>query len=382
MHDSQIANGRAPTVELGSIRLWDTGTTWREIEKVQDVYDWSTTDRAVTHARAAGYRPLLVLGQTPQFHATNDPPTFEAYGDGATSMPRIAAWKNYVTAAAKQYGVTVDYQIWNEPNVINYWSGTVSQMAKLTATAHAAISKVAGRKATVVAPAFPLRLEGQRTWFKKYWAAKVNRQGMASYVDVVAVNLYPLEDQAPEASMKLLRFAKRALPKAARSKPMWNTEINYGLRGGPAAKEISDAKQAAFVARTLLLNAGSPIRRVFWYSWAQGPIANTHLVEDDRITLTRGGHAWEVARGWLAGTDMRPCKQVARGELKGLYTCTARKGRSEVRRFYWKPSGKAVSIKTVPSTTSWTDLDGDRTARKGSFRINVSQSPVMVTSRK
>lgn len=381
MHDGAIGSGSVPGVKLGSIRLWDSGTAWRQIETAPAVYDWSTVDSAVDTARNAGLRPMLVLGQTPRFWA-EDPMAPGAYGDGASSMPNIDAWKRYVSAAAKRYGNQVDYQIWNEPNVINYWTGSVSQMAKLTATASQKITKAAGRKATVVAPAMPLRLGMQQKWYKKYWSAKVGGKSMASFVDVVSANLYPLADQGPEASMKLLKFAKRTLPRAARSKPIWNTEINYGLLGGPTAKEIPDAKQAAFVARTLVLNAASPIRRVYWYAWAVGHIANTHLVEDDRTTLTRAGRAWQVSRGWVNGTNVKNCRSASKGKLKGTYTCTAKKGKREVRRIYWKPSGQAVKIKTHRTTKSWTNLSGNTTRRTGRYRLKVGQSPVMVTSRR
>jgi hypothetical protein len=381
MHDNQISNGEIPGVPLGAIRLWDAGTSWRQIETLPGSYDFSVIDRAVNYAVAAGIRPLVVLGQTPQFYAEN-PMASGAYGDGASSMPQLDAWKAYVSAVASRYGAGVDYQIWNEPNVINYWSGTVAQMAQLTASASQVITKVAGSNATVVGPGFPLRLTYQQKWFKKYWSAKSGGKGMASYVDVVAVHLYPAANEAPEASMKLLSFAKGALPKAARKLPVWNTEINYGLRGGPPAKKISEARQASFVARTLLLNAASPVRRMYWYAWAQGGIANTHLVLNDRTTLTKGGRAWREVRDWLIGTTTKSCSPARSGKLKGLYTCSARKSKTEMRRFYWKPSGKAVKISTNKTTKTWTDLRGHTTHHKGKFQIKVGESPIMVTSRR
>ncbi len=379
MHDERIASGLVPTVRHGSIRLAGAGLPWRLIEKEPSVYDWSRVDTAVETARDAGLRPMLILSQTPSFWAQDE----TAPGDGATSMPNIGAWKRFARAAARRYGATIDYQLWNEPNVVNFWTGSVGQMAKLTATGSQVI-RSAAPKATVVAPSFPLRLKSQRKWFTQYWAAKVDGKGMASYVDVVAVHPYPLPDQGPEASMRLVGFAKRALPRAARGKPMWSTEINYGLPtgGGDEAKEIPEARQAAFVARTLVLNAASSISRVYWFSWGIGPIANTHLAEDDGTTLTRAGRAWQVAHGWLAGTNVKGCKKASEGRFKGLYTCTARKSRREVRRFYWMPSGTAVTITTPRTTTSWTDLTGDTTTRKGRFRIKIGKSPIMVTSRR
>lgn len=379
MTDERIASGLVPNVRLGSIRLGAAGLNWRLIETEPSVYDWSRVDTAVETARDAGLRPLLILGQTPPFWARDE----TAPGDGRTSMPKINAWKRYVRAAARRYRATIDYQLWNEPNVVNFWTGSVRQMARLTATGSRAIRKAAP-KATVVAPSFPLRLRSQRTWFTQYWAARVDGRGMARYVDVVAVHPYPLAGQRPEASMKLVGLAKRALPRAARGKLMWSTEINYGLPTGVggSAKKIPQARQAAYVARTLVLNAARSISRVYWFSWGVGPVANTHLAEDDGTTLTRAGRAWEVAHGWLAGTHVKGCKTASEGRFKGLYTCTARKSRREVRRFYWMPSGTAVRITTPRTTRSWTALTGDTTTRSGRFRIKVGKSPIMVSSRR
>ncbi|CAI9403322.1 hypothetical protein HIDPHFAB_03957 [Nocardioides sp. T2.26MG-1] len=380
MHDANIAGGSVPGVTVGSVRLWDTGTSWRQIEKRPGRFDFRALDKAVNTARDAGLRPMIVLGQTPRFHASK-PKAAGWYGKGASSMPtKISAWKSYVTKVAKRYKTSVDYQIWNEPNVVGFWSGSVSQMAQLTAVGSAAINKAVGRTATIVAPSFPLRLASQRAWFKKYWASKVGGKGIAAMVDVVSVNPYPLANQAPEASVTLLSLAKRALPQQARRKPMWNTEINYGLRGGATAKQIPDARQAAYVARTLLLNAGASVKRVYWYSWRINGIANTHLVENDGTTLTPGGRAWEVARSWIVDADLTSCAVTGTGQLKGLYTCTVRVGADEVRRIYWKPTGSAVQVTTSATTTSWTDLGGTTTTHVGPTTLTVGGAPVMVSS--
>jgi hypothetical protein len=387
MHDTQIVNGSVPTVKVGSIRLWDTGTRWVDIETqaptspllpgqpVQRHYDGiGKLDAAVTNAQNAGLRPLVVLGQTPSYYAS-----------APSGMPNdLSAWTDYVSFLASRYGTSVDYQIWNEPNISQFWSGTPAQMATLTAAASRTLDSVLGSQATVVAPGFPLRMKYQRTWFKQYWAQKVSGNGMASYVDVVALHLYPLAGGAPETSMTLLKQARSALPDAARKKPEWNTEVNYGLESGGTggSKDISNAKQAAYVARTLLLNAGSPIRRMYWYSWAD-PIGNTRLAEADRTTLTRAGKAWQrVSQDWMIGTKFGSCSVIKSGKSKGVWTCKAKKSRKETRRFYWKPSGRAASISTVKTARSWTELKGRPHKRKGSYTIKVGQSPIMVTSRR
>ena len=130
MHDFNPVSWPAATV--GTVRLWDSGVTWRDIEPSNGVFDFSRLDAQVDSARANGARVLLVLGQTPRFHATK-PGRRGSYGPGAASMPTKASWTRYVTTVVKRYkGRGVDYQVWNEANVSGYWQGTASQMAQLT----------------------------------------------------------------------------------------------------------------------------------------------------------------------------------------------------------------------------------------------------------
>jgi polysaccharide biosynthesis protein PslG len=379
MHDARITYGAQPAADFGSLRLWDSGTAWRQIETRRGRFDFTNLDRAVSIATTAGVRPLLALGQTPRFHATRRNAA-GSYGPGSTSMPRIRAWKRYVAKVARRYGNRIDYQIWNEPNVIQYWSGSPAQMAKLTAVASRQIRRVVDGRPTIAAPSFPLRLEKQRRWYRSYWSQRVGGKGMASFVTATAANLYPEARRGPEAQLALQRFARRAMPPAARSKPLWNTEINYGLEGGGVtAKRLRPRVQAAYAARTLLLNTAMPVKRVYWYSWTIGDFANTHLSrEDDRSQRTRAGRAWDEVRSWLVGTRVRSCRQSSRG----VWTCTYKAGRTEVRRVYWKPSGSRVTVRTHRSTRQVTSLGGRTRATDGRVRLRVGAVPAMVTSRR
>lgn len=379
IHDSGISSGDVPRVATGAIRLWDSGTSWREIETSRGVFDWSRLDAAVANARTHGLRPMIVLGQTPRFYARHPrEPGF--YGPGATSMPSLRAWKRYVGRVANRYQSDVDYQVWNEPNISGFWTGTQAQMGKLTVTASRKITSVIGPRATIVGPSFPLRLRYEQEWFQGFWHQTMGGRNLTRYVDVIAANLYPLESGAPEAELPLVSVARHALPSAGRGKPLWNTEINYGLGSSMNnAKRISSAKQASYVARTLLLNAGSHIGRVYWYTWAMSGIANTHLRSDDG-RLTRAGRAWNVTHDWLLGTRAKGCHQSTSGRLDGLWTCKLRASGSEVRRIYYKPTGDAVRVATVRSTRSWSDLGGHVTSRRGQLHLLVGKLPVMVSS--
>lgn len=363
-----------PVAPVGALRLWDSGVTWRQIEVRPGVFSFTGLDQQVRVARANGARPLLVLGMTPRFHAVR-PNTWGVYGSGSASVPKTWAWKRYVAKVVGRYGSRVDYQVWNEANVGSFWAGTPAKMAELTKIASRVVAAKAPA-ARVVSPALAVRLTGQRKWLRDFYAQRVGGRRVAGWVDVVSLNLYPLPGDGPEDSRTLLAASRTMLRAAGVRKPIWNTEINYGLKtgGGGVARDISREKEAAFVARTYILNAADGVKRVFWYSWQLQDLANTEMTLRDGVTRTRAGIAYSVVYKWLAGTRMQGCSRDGRG----TYLCTV-KASDGVRRIIWNPSRK-VTYRTMKSATRWTGLQGVTHPLNGGESLRVGQSPVMVRS--
>lgn len=364
-----------PKAKIGAVRLWDSGVTWRQIETRPGVFDFSRLDAQVSAARAHGARPLLVLGMTPRFHAKR-PNVPGVYGRGSTSPPKMSAWKRYVAKLANRYRGTVDYQVWNEANVAEFWRGSPSDMAELTKVT----SKVVARHdkwGKIVSPALATRLTGQRKWLRTFYAQRPGGRSVAGWVDIVSLNLYPLPNQGPEASMRLLDASRTMLGALGVTKAIWNTEINYGLQtgGGGTAKNISRRKEAAFVGRTYVLNAANNVKRVFWYSWDIQSLANTQMTYRSG-GLTPAGKGYSLVRDWLVGGRMQGCSRSG----NGTYTCTVRYS-GGVKRIYWNPS-RRVTIRTDSSATRMTTMSGESTRIRGGKSIRVKFSPVMVRSRR
>jgi hypothetical protein len=373
MHDGRVTQGAVPDAPVGALRFWDAGTSWRDLEPSQGQFSWGGLDTAVAAATRAHARPLLVLGQTPTFYASK-PKEDGAYGPGAASMPDLDAWRRYVSAVVERYGDRIDYQVWNESNVIGYWSGTPRQMAQLTLTAGRLIHHVAPQ-ATVVAPPFVLRLPSQKKSFKQFWSLQTHGVKLTSAVNAVALNLYPPAEDPPEAEVPQFRFATTVLHRVGVRLPVWNTEINYGLQGGPPPPTIPAQRQRAFVMRTYLLNAGLGVPRVYWYRWDLAPIANTFLSTPDYSSPTLAGRSIATLRSWLLGARVQPCTSSA-----GVWRCAATR-RGQDLTFWWKPRGPAESVRAPEGTASWTDADGRRTPCSGGCRVHVDETPVMVAAR-
>jgi hypothetical protein len=126
--------------------------TWREIETAPGQYDFGRLDALVDQAEQHDSDVLLVLGQTPTFHAKDRRPRASTE-QGPSSPPEMSAWTKYVHTVAKRYaGRPVILQVWNEANVSGFWSGTQQEMADLTKAAHDALEGITPRP-TLVAPA-------------------------------------------------------------------------------------------------------------------------------------------------------------------------------------------------------------------------------------
>lgn len=364
--------GGWPDAPVGSLRAWDAAVTWKDIELSPGSYNFDRLDALVDTAETKDADVLLVLGQTPVFHAV-DPAAESFYGEGASSPPKIAAWKSYVRALAERYADRpVILQVWNEPNVSGFWSGTPQEMAELTKVTRDVLADV-NPDAQLVAPGLVTRLSGQRAWIDKYYGSVVDGQPVADFVDVVALQLYPEADGTPESSMELLAAMRTILDKYGVDKPIWNTEINYGLTG----TEVEPAplkRQQANVAQTALLNAANGVERIYWYGWDQQLIVDTLLTEPDGATMTPAGEAFVTMQDWLVGVRVTGCAQDA----EGTYTCTLSHPDGD-RTVYWNPDGSA-SVTPPADATSFHRIGAREKPLSSGDTITVDSLPVLVNA--
>jgi hypothetical protein len=289
-------------------------------------------------------------------------------------MPDITAWKTYVSKLAKRYGARIDYQLWPEPNIIQNWTGTPAQMAKLGAVAAKAIHGIAGN-AMVVSPAVALRLDSQQAWTVKYFKQSVGGKRIATYLDAIAIDPFPLVTGKPEDSYRIMTSIQRKLGKIGVHKPYWNNEINYGVAGGhdPSTTTYPVDVQQSFVIRTYVLSAAAKMQRTYWLAWNHSPELAVDMSDANGLPLAPAT-SYQVVRSWLNTTDFQGCKTN-----NGLWVCTTKTGSGEVRRIYWKPSGSAT-VTTPSSTKRVEDQDGGVDSRSGSYKITVGFRPIMVAS--
>ena len=300
MHVPQISQGEATTVNDGAIRLWDSGVTWGQVEQKKGTYWWNGLDAAIQNANNQGLQIMYVLGSTPKWAASNTKQG--SYPNkGAASMPKsMKDWKNWVTAVTKRYGNSIEsYQIWNEANLTTFWQGTPKQMAQLTQEAYKIIRKY-DPTAKVVAASTTLRLQSA---YKKFFPNYLKELKKLNWpVDVIAVHGYPASTGTPADRAALIQQAQADMKKGKvpASKPLWDTEVNYGIAGpgsGNPDKNIEGATAAAWVAQTYLDDLRLGVPRAYWYYWFN----NSPLVGIQMFTGTTGALGYQTVRGWLNG---------------------------------------------------------------------------------
>nr|MCU0937185.1 hypothetical protein [Gammaproteobacteria bacterium] len=171
-HVAGLAAGPPSGIQLTSVRLWDTGTRWDEVEPQRGQYRWDTLDAAVANAQSAGATDIMyVLGSTPQW-AARDPDLPGLYGPGTTSLPADPEYYlDYVRALVDRYkGRITSYQIWNEANTRSFYEGDWTALARLTKRTHETL-KVLDPGAQVVAASstvIPGRLFQTESFFVRY----------------------------------------------------------------------------------------------------------------------------------------------------------------------------------------------------------------------
>lgn len=309
MHVAGVQDGAWPdaNVPFGSLRLWDSGTGWSQIETAPGKYDWTQLDEALTNADEHGIEDvLLVLGTTPAWNAkrvkAGDYPA-----PGAASAPKsMEAWDDYVEAVATRYaGRITSYQIWNEASLTMFWDGTPAQMAELTKRAYDIIKDVDPR-ATVVAASTTVRLEGAfDRFFVRYLEAL---RDLDWPIDAFAAHLYPASRDDTDERAEFIEDVTAALAAAgAPDLPVWDTELNYGLAGpGPSnpRQTIVGSRARDWVVQTTMDSLALGISRTYWYIWTPEPYPLLGM----QLTNTSGAvKGLRIVDQWLVGGELIGC---------------------------------------------------------------------------
>jgi hypothetical protein len=368
--------GHYPTVPFGTVRLWDSGTQWRDLQPTASTWDFSRLDAQVAKLTAARKDIVLVLGVTPRW-ASKRPNEAGNYGPGTAAEPKdIRTWRAYVRKLAIRYkGKVNKWELYNEPNVKLFFSGQPKDMLAMSREAWTQLKTIDPRN-TVVSPGVAIRTDNSPKWLDTYLAL-----GGGRYSNVIAVHFYVRARQRPEDTIGYLATVRKIMAARGVSKqPLWNTESGYGrATDDPKTNEIYSGSTAmAYVARTYVLMAAGNVARSYWYGWDQRGFTGLYLTENDQATASAAGKAYGVTYQWLVGSRISGCAHPLTGPLAGGYSCSLTRGSAQVR-ILWQPD-RIRAIRIPAGYRSLQRLDGSKVAVRSGSVLNVGPLPVLIST--
>ena len=273
LHIHRADQGTAwPNIPFGSWRLWDAYVTWAQLESAQGKWDFSRLDRYVGLAKHHNVEILLPLANTPQWAAAR-PGEPSGYQPGNASEPgNIEDWRNYVRTVGERYkGHIRSYEIWNEPNAIQHYSGSIGKLIDLTCEASNILKSIDPLN-QIVSPAMSAGVNGHLDYLDRFLSS-----GGKDCIDIVAYHFY-VPKSGPEAMVPLIRQVRSVMKKNGISqKPLWNTETGWRFPESdgstPENKIVSGWKKiqlddtSNFALRAFMLVRAEGVDRFCWYSW-------------------------------------------------------------------------------------------------------------------
>jgi polysaccharide biosynthesis protein PslG len=191
--------------------------TWNAIEPDRGIYKWAFWDMLVDEAERANIQLIPYVAYTPEWAAG----TSDQFWKRPPTDP--ALYSDFMYQVARRYrGRIHSWEIWNEPDITEYWMGDANQFATLVRLAAAAIRR-GNPDATLV-------LAGMSKGPSPFFQSLVREHHIERYVDVVAMHGYPeswLEERAETVDQSWVAEMNQLLAEDGMHREFWLNEIGY-----------------------------------------------------------------------------------------------------------------------------------------------------------
>ena len=352
-----------PSVPMGSIRLWDTNTTWNDLEPSKGVYTWSNLDGYLALAQAHSVDVLFTFGGTAEWAASGSSSQC-GYGPGSCFPPsNMQDWDDFVTALVAHSAGRIKYwELWNEPNEPLFYSGDIPTLVTMAQHAYNII-KSGMPTAIVLSPGITEPNGG--SYLNLYLSA-----GGVSYLDIVAFHGYPSYSSygAPEGVITILNEMRSAMSSnGISSTPIWDTEGSWGLDTNLS----SYAQGAGYLARLTILQWSNGVSRFYWYAWND---TATGTLWTNGGGINAAGVAYGQVYGWLVGSTLSsPCTMAS----DSTWTCSLTRSSGDQAQVVWN-SATTKSYAPASQYTQYVDLAGNMNPINGSLAIG--NSPILLAT--
>ena len=237
--------------------------TWSEIERTKGVYDFAAYDGLIDALHDAGIRMLFILDYgNPNYDRGRSPASAEAR----------AAFSRFAAAAAKRYAGRVDaWEIFNEPNIENFWKPKPNA-GRYIALANEATEAMreAVPNAVIVGPAlsgpFLHDVPAGKVSSTYAFLDRVLKSKAAHEWDAVTIHPYRSPKDGPETAMEEFENVRKIMQAHGidpRTVPVIASEWGYST----FIKGVDEDTQGAYAVREFLLAGIERMPFSIWYDW-------------------------------------------------------------------------------------------------------------------
>ena len=273
---SAIQASHFPTVPFGGIRMWDTNTSWDQIETSSGTYTWTELDAWLLSASGHGKDSMYTFGRVPHWASMrpNEACPYDPADEGCAAPPADVdsgdnTWKAFVTAVVRHSLSSPElhisyYEMWNEPDLKRNWTGTPAQLVTMAKDAYAIIHSL-DPNAKLIGPSPSTANQFGVHFLPNYYAA-----GGATAQDIVGLHAYLYTggsfSTSPAAITTSISQLRALMSKYnITSKPIWFTEGNWNADN---TSPLTEAQKAAYLGQEyMLMWSTDAVSRYYWYSW-------------------------------------------------------------------------------------------------------------------
>ncbi len=357
-----------PSVRFGGWRVLDAYVNWPNLEPSRGQWNFSALDRYVSLADQHHVEILMPLVLSPAWASTR-PQERSSQSPGNAAPPLdLNDWRDYVQKVASRYkGKVHSYEIWNEPNLKDFFTGTPQEMVVLTREASKILRQI-DPTVTIVSPS--ATHEDGLAWLDQFL-----QLGGGEFVNAIGYHFYAT---TPEAMIPLIEGVHKTLAKhGLENRPIWNTETGWRISNHKTQINppgLSDEEASAYVARANVLAWAHGVSRFYWYAWDNGTAG---LTEADGATPKPPAEAYSTTESWLLGARMTHCDQDG-----GTWNCHLQRDGGYSGWIVWDADGsRAFPIQPTWGVRQQRDLDGRTKNIAGIKMIQIGPKPVLLENK-
>lgn len=282
-----------------SVRIWDTGATWRLIQRNIASTDWSVLDSEISIWEKYFDDILFCFGQAPDWASG----IVQGRGSYNSVPPQDdGAIRNFLRALLTRYPVISAVQIWNEPNFPKYFSGTVDQLAHISGVVANTVREFHPKVKVIAASPQPYADHGD--YFGRYLDAMMKLR-VGDMMDVLSYHTY-VQPGEPELMGPMIDALNAMAQCRGFHQPIWSTEFGWGtfrdLETGDVSKNtmMNPVQAAAYILRGFLMSLGHGIERQYFYA-VDKSFSALRLISFNKNSVTMAGVALNNLVDLLSG---------------------------------------------------------------------------------